>query len=59
MQPDWWRVGSGNGFALGDSVPGFTGGVEIPELLKPPPPKEPPKETGADRTGTGAGGRPR
>lgn len=43
MQPDWWR-GEGNGFALGDSVPGFTGGVEIPDLLKPPPPKEPPKE---------------
>ena len=44
MQPDWWRVENGNGFALGDSVPGFTGGVEIPELLKPPPPKETPKE---------------
>ena len=44
VQPDWWRVESGNGFALGDSVPGFTGGVEIPELLKPPPPKEPLKE---------------
>nr|WSY53962.1 hypothetical protein OG999_30150 [Streptomyces sp. NBC_00886] len=43
LQPDWWRVEGGNGFALGDSVPGFTGGVEIPELLKPPPPKEPPK----------------
>jgi hypothetical protein len=43
VQPDWWR-GEGNGFALGDSVPGFTGGVEIPDLLKPPPPKEPPKE---------------
>ncbi|XUL90119.1 hypothetical protein ACQ86D_28645 [Streptomyces galilaeus] len=42
LQPDWWRT-EGNGFALGDSVPGFTGGVEIPELLKPPPPKEPPK----------------
>lgn len=39
MRPDWWRV-EGNGFGLGDSVPGFTGGVEIPELLKPPPPKE-------------------
>ena len=47
MQPDWWRVENGNGFALGDSVPGFTGGVEIPELLKPPPPKETPKEKGA------------
>ncbi|MER7927680.1 MULTISPECIES: hypothetical protein [unclassified Streptomyces] len=46
LQPDWWRTGSGNGngFALGDSVPGFTGGIEIPELLKPPPPKETPKE---------------
>ncbi|WP_328682278.1 hypothetical protein [Streptomyces sp. NBC_00343] len=45
LHPDWWRPENGNGFALGDSVPGFTGGVEIPELLKPPPPKEPPKET--------------
>ncbi|WNZ10632.1 hypothetical protein [Streptomyces sp. 11x1] len=43
-QPDWWRVGGGGGpggdigFGIGDSVPGFVGGVEIPELLKPPPP---------------------
>jgi hypothetical protein len=37
-QPDWWRVDS---TPFGDSVPGFTGGVEIPELLKPPRPKEP------------------
>ncbi|WP_055490494.1 hypothetical protein [Streptomyces sp. TP-A0356] len=38
-QPDWWRVDgrSGGGFGLGDAVPGFVGGVEIPELLKPPP----------------------
>ncbi|MFH9571979.1 hypothetical protein ACH4MG_15680 [Streptomyces sp. NPDC017454] len=48
-QPDWWRVdngpfgggldgGLGGGFGGGgDSVPGFVGGVEIPELLKPPP----------------------
>src|SRR5207302_4937075 len=36
VQPDWWRVDS-SPFALGHSVPGFTGGVEIPELLKPPP----------------------
>ncbi|MBU6534194.1 hypothetical protein [Streptomyces mayonensis] len=39
-QPDWWRVDdapfAGVG-GLGDSVPGFVGGVEIPELLKPPP----------------------
>ncbi|MFE9098772.1 hypothetical protein [Streptomyces sp. NPDC007264] len=41
-RPDWWRVeggpgGPGGGFGLGDSVPGFVGGVEVPELLKPPP----------------------
>jgi hypothetical protein len=47
VQPDWWRVGGGPGrgpgpddFGLGDAVPGFVGGVEIPELLKPPPVKE-------------------
>jgi hypothetical protein len=42
-QPDWWRVDS-SPFGVGDSVPGFVGGVEIPELLKPPPPKEPAAE---------------
>ncbi|TPQ16474.1 hypothetical protein [Streptomyces sporangiiformans] len=43
-RPDWWRVDSGpfgpsDSSPLGttDSVPGFVGGVEIPELLKPPP----------------------
>ncbi|MFD3933246.1 hypothetical protein [Streptomyces sp. NPDC058614] len=35
-QPDWWRVGS-TPLGLGESVPGFVGGVEIPEILKPPP----------------------
>jgi hypothetical protein len=34
--PDWWRKDT-SPFGLGDSVPGFVGGVEIPELLKPPP----------------------
>ncbi|WP_371670659.1 hypothetical protein OG985_25415 [Streptomyces sp. NBC_00289] len=38
-QPDWWRVDS-SPFGLGDSVPGFVGGVEIPELLKPPPARD-------------------
>ncbi|MFI6089316.1 hypothetical protein [Streptomyces sp. NPDC051218] len=37
-EPDWWRVDS-SPFGLADTVPGFTGGVEIPELLKPPPKK--------------------
>nr|WP_205616237.1 hypothetical protein [Streptomyces harenosi] len=39
-RPDWWRVEDGGPFDAGDGVPGFVGGVEIPELLKPPPAKE-------------------
>ncbi|MFI0981135.1 hypothetical protein ACH4SP_29525 [Streptomyces sp. NPDC021093] len=34
---EWWRSEPGPFGGLGASVPGFTGGVEIPELLKPPP----------------------
>ncbi|MFD8724133.1 hypothetical protein ACFV2H_40800 [Streptomyces sp. NPDC059629] len=34
-QPDWWRVDS-SPFGDGDGVPGFVGGVEIPELLRKP-----------------------
>ncbi|MCM2391837.1 hypothetical protein [Streptomyces albipurpureus] len=36
---DWWRVES-TPFGVGERVAGFTGGVEIPEILKPPPPPE-------------------
>ncbi|MFM9456925.1 hypothetical protein [Streptomyces europaeiscabiei] len=61
-QPDWWRVGGGGGpggadlgFGLGDSVPGFVGGVEIPELLKPPPVKAE-GESGAVDKAVGASG---
>ncbi|MEU4151726.1 hypothetical protein [Streptomyces sp. NPDC026659] len=50
-RPDWWRVdNSPFGAAAADSVPGFVGGVEIPELLKRPPkeaerePEAPPEE---------------
>ncbi|WP_445526788.1 hypothetical protein [Streptomyces cyslabdanicus] len=39
---EWWRVERGPS-GIGDDVPGFLGGVEIPELLKPPPAKEPAK----------------
>jgi hypothetical protein len=41
--PDWWRVdptpyGDGGGSrTFGEQVPGFVGGIELPELLKPPP----------------------
>ncbi|MFF3981893.1 hypothetical protein ACWGNF_18175 [Streptomyces sp. NPDC055808] len=34
-EPDWWRVGP-PGPLGGDSVAGFVGGVEIPEILRPP-----------------------
>ncbi|GHD91402.1 hypothetical protein [Streptomyces naganishii] len=39
---DWWRT-DGSPFGIGDDVPGFVGGVEIPDLLKPPS-KEPPRQ---------------
>jgi hypothetical protein len=45
-QPDWWRLG-GNPFGVSaetDSVPGFVGGVEIPELLRRPPKETAPVE---------------
>ncbi|MFD6424216.1 hypothetical protein [Streptomyces sp. NPDC060198] len=50
---EWWRVEPGPFGEFGDGVrvPGFTGGVEIPALLKPPPR---PREDGAD----GEGGDP-
>ncbi|MCX4584504.1 hypothetical protein [Streptomyces sp. NBC_01481] len=38
-EPDWWRVEPGP-FGAGESVAGFVGGVEVPEILKPPPSKE-------------------
>ncbi|MFD8224570.1 hypothetical protein ACFV16_10415 [Streptomyces massasporeus] len=43
LQPDWWRVDS-SPFGVGDEVPGFVGGVEVPDLLKPPAPRRPEKE---------------
>ncbi|MFD8935445.1 hypothetical protein ACFV0R_09320, partial [Streptomyces sp. NPDC059578] len=34
---DWWRVESNSPFEAVDRVPGFVGGIEIPDILKPPP----------------------
>lgn len=34
-EPEWWRVDGGPG-GSDDFVPGFRGGVEIPEILEPP-----------------------
>ncbi|OIJ97850.1 hypothetical protein BIV25_13720 [Streptomyces sp. MUSC 14] len=43
-QPEWWRTGDTPfGGAGTDSVPGFVGGVEIPEMLR-----RPQKETAAE-----------
>ena len=36
VQPDWWRADS-SPFGPGEDVPGFVGGVEIPEMLRRPP----------------------
>ncbi|MEO3978643.1 hypothetical protein [Streptomyces sp. CAU 1734] len=36
---DWWSV-TPRPFGAGERVAGFTGGVEIPEILKPPPPAD-------------------
>ncbi|MFE6285676.1 hypothetical protein [Streptomyces sp. NPDC057877] len=38
-QPDWWRVDS-SPFGVGDQVDGFVGGVEVPELFRPPGPRK-------------------
>ncbi|WHM38116.1 hypothetical protein [Streptomyces sp. BPTC-684] len=36
-EPDWWRIEPGPmGGMPGESVAGFVGGVEIPEILRPP-----------------------
>ncbi|MCQ4209722.1 hypothetical protein [Streptomyces longispororuber] len=37
-ETDWWRIGDGPGGVLTetDSVPGFVGGVEIPDILRAP-----------------------
>jgi len=46
-QTDWWRVGN-SPFGVGENVPGFVGGVEIPELLKPPAPRVPEAKEAAE-----------
>ncbi|MFM9368239.1 hypothetical protein [Streptomyces sp. Da 82-17] len=51
--PDWWRIDDGpQGFT--DSVPGFVGGVEIPEILRPPRPQN--EDDGGDEDEDGEGG---
>ncbi|MFG2624563.1 hypothetical protein [Streptomyces sp. NPDC048473] len=35
-EPDWWRIEPGP-FGDGVDVPGFVGGVEVPDMMRPPP----------------------
>ncbi|MFF0301495.1 hypothetical protein ACFYTV_12480 [Streptomyces sp. NPDC004562] len=41
LRPDWWQVDS-TPLGPGEDIPGFVGGVEIPEMLRRPPAKEAP-----------------
>ncbi|MFG2892060.1 hypothetical protein [Streptomyces sp. NPDC048248] len=38
--PDWWRV-EASPFGPGETVPGFVGGIEIPEIWERPPGEDP------------------
>ncbi|WP_405768145.1 hypothetical protein OHU34_23410 [Streptomyces sp. NBC_00080] len=44
--PDWW-LSEPTPLGIGEDVPGFVGGVEIPDLLKPPRPGKPQDEEAA------------
>ncbi|GAA0627165.1 hypothetical protein [Streptomyces crystallinus] len=54
-EPDWWRIEPGPfvGGGPGESVAGFVGGVEIPEILRPPEP-EPGPESEAESASASA-----
>ncbi|MFF2061803.1 hypothetical protein ACFVWZ_08385 [Streptomyces sp. NPDC058200] len=49
-EPDWWRIESGPMGVAPTGVPGFVGGVEIPDILKPPP-KDPEDEAEGETEG--------
>ncbi|MBL1081874.1 hypothetical protein JK359_07740 [Streptomyces actinomycinicus] len=50
VPPDWWRVRTGSALEDTDTVPGFVGGVEIPELLR-----RPPEQAGTEKRDRAAG----
>jgi hypothetical protein len=54
--PDWW-LNEPTPLGIGEDVPGFVGGVEIPDLLKPPRPRKLDEERdGEDGEGEGESG---
>ncbi|MFG3286606.1 hypothetical protein [Streptomyces sp. NPDC048111] len=55
-EPDWWRLGPAGGPLGGDSVAGFVGGVEIPEILRPPAEDEEASPGAASAKGASARG---
>ncbi|MFJ4873924.1 hypothetical protein ACIP93_01690 [Streptomyces sp. NPDC088745] len=57
LDPDWWRTEPGPFGGMGTAVPGFTGGVEIPEILRPPVSDDDEKneESEKDKKGKGDG----
>ncbi|MFF4220600.1 hypothetical protein [Streptomyces nondiastaticus] len=61
--PDWWSVEAGSSplaspFAgtgtAQSTIHGFTGGIEIPDILKPPPPRRPGDDSDGDEAGEAA-----
>ncbi|MFE3140733.1 hypothetical protein [Streptomyces scopuliridis] len=50
-QPDWWRIEPGP-MGSAEHVPGFVGGVEIPDILKQPPKEKPDKTAEGAEAGT-------
>ncbi|MGW7429080.1 hypothetical protein ACWGIN_05970 [Streptomyces sp. NPDC054861] len=49
-EPDWWSTEAPTALPGDELVPGFRGGVEIPELLKPPVDDEADEDAGTDGT---------
>ncbi|WP_407550485.1 hypothetical protein QOM21_15145 [Streptomyces sp. Pv4-95] len=55
--PDWWRV-EASPFGPGETVPGFVGGIEIPEIWERPPGEDPQDPPSLKKAGTDAGAEP-
>ncbi|MEV4333188.1 hypothetical protein AB0K02_22025 [Streptomyces sp. NPDC049597] len=53
-EPDWWRVEPGP-FGAGERVAGFVGGVEVPEILRPPPEEKADPESEGESGGASDG----
>ncbi|WP_338672006.1 hypothetical protein V1460_03290 [Streptomyces sp. SCSIO 30461] len=52
-EPDWWRIGPD---PADSGIGGFVGGVEIPEILKPPPGEDAEADGAGEATAGGGAG---